>query len=236
MKKLLFSYFEKIWHDAADLNNKILKSCIEPEKKAKVLDIGFYRGELSVERFKNIKHPDIYGIDISQEAIKSGKKINIKTVKHNLEKGLPYKSNFFDIIAANQIIEHLVDVDLFMKEIYRVLKPKGYLILSTENLSSWHNLFALTLGWQAFSQHISRKSHIGNPLRLHKIGREDEDIHIKIFTLRGLKDLFSIYNFKVETTFGAGYYPIPYPFAKILSKIDPIHAAFIGLKARKPTK
>lgn len=236
MKNFLISYLEKIWHDAADLNNKILKSRIEPDKKARVLDIGFYRGELSRERFRNIEHPDIYGIDISQEAIRSGKKFNIKTVKHNLEKGIPFKSNYFDIISANQIIEHLINIDLFVSEIFRVLKPAGYVVLSTENLSSWHNIFALTLGWQAFSQHISRKSHIGNPLRLHKIGGEHEDIHVKIFTLRGLKDLFSIYNFKVETTFGAGYYPIPYPFAKILSKIDPIHAAFIGLKAKKPTK
>lgn len=233
MKKLLFSYFEKIWHDAADLNNKILKSCIEPEKKAKVLDIGFYRGELSVERFKNIKHPDIYGIDISQEAIKSGKKINIKTVKHNLEKGLPYKSNFFDIIAANQIIEHLVDVDLFVSEIFRVLKPNGYLVLSTENLSSWHNIFALMLGWQAFSQHVSRKSYIGNPLRLMEKRVESSDIHIKIFTPRGLKDLFRIYGFKMENTFGAGYYPFYGLPSRILSRLDPTHCAFIGIKARK---
>jgi len=235
MKKLLFSYFEKIWHDAADLNNKILKSCIEPEKKAKVLDIGFYRGELSVERFKNIKHPDIYGIDISQEAIKSGKKINIKTVKHNLEKGLPYKSNFFDIIAANQIIEHLVDVDLFMKEIYRVLKPKGYLILSTENLSSWHNLFALLMGWQAFSQNISHLKNIGNPLRIwgNSIG---EDIHRQIFTPRGLTELTEIHRLKIEKSFGAGYYPFWGCISKIFSKIDPTHCAFIGLKARKIAK
>lgn len=233
MKTLLLNYLEKLWHDAADLNNKILEACVEPRKKAKVLDIGFYRGELSVERFKNIKHPDIYGIDISKEAIKSGKIFNIKSIKHNLEKGIPFKSDYFDIISANQIIEHLINIDLFVSEIFRVLKPNGYVVLSTENLSSWHNIFALTLGWQAFSQHISYKSFIGNPLRLQKRKGESEDIHIKIFTPRGLKDLFTIYNFKVEVAFDAGYYPFWGLPSYLLSKLDPTHCAFIGIKARK---
>lgn len=228
-----FNYLKNIWHDAAKLNNDIIKSLVDPKDKARILDIGFFRGELAVERFQNIKHPEIYGIDIDSEAIRSGKKFKIKTIKHNLEKGLPYKSNFFNIITANQIIEHLVDIDLFVSEIYRVLKPKGYVILSTENLSSWHNIFALIMGWQAFSQHISRKSYIGNPLRLQKKEGEFEDIHIKIFTPRGLADLFSVYNFKIERTFGAGYYPFYALPSKILSKLDPTHSAFIGLKARK---
>ena len=228
-----FNYLKNIWHDSAKLNNDILKSQITSKKKARILDIGFFRGDLAVERFQNIAQPEIYGIDIDPKAIISAKKFKIKTIKYDLEKGLPYKSNFFDIISANQIIEHLVDIDLFVQEIYRVLKPKGYVVLSTENLSSWHNIFALTLGWQAFSQHISRRSYIGNPLRLQKTKGEHEDIHIKIFTPRGLKDLFTIYNFKVEVAFGAGYYPFWGLPSYLLSKLDPTHCAFIGIKARK---
>jgi len=233
MKKLLLSYFEKIWHDAARLNNQRLISLVENRKNAKVLDIGFFRGDLTVQRFQNITKPELYGVDIDSKAIESGKKYKIKTTKHDLEKGFPFKSNFFDIIAANQIIEHLVDVDLFVSEIFRVLKPNGYLVLSTENLSSWHNIFALMLGWQAFSQHVSRKSYIGNPLRLMEKRVESSDIHIKIFTPRGLKDLFRIYGFKMENTFGAGYYPFYGLPSRILSRLDPTHCAFIGIKARK---
>lgn len=229
----MFNYLTKIWCEAAWLNNHIIKSQITSPKKARILDIGFFKGELTVDRFQNIAQPEIYGIDIDPKAIISAKKLKIKTVKYNLEKGLPFKSNFFDIISANQIIEHLVDIDLFVSEIFRVLKPKGYVLLSTENLSSWHNIFALTFGWQAFSQHISHKLYIGNPLRLQKTGGEHEDIHIKIFTPRGLKDLFTVYNFQVEVAFGAGYYPFAGIISRILSKLDPTHSAFIGIKARK---
>ena len=231
----LSNYQKKIWQSSASLNNNILISYVKPTKTARILDIGVFRGILVVERFKNIKNPHIHAVDIDDEAISSAKKLGIKTKKINIEKGFPYKSNFFDIVSANQIIEHLVDVDLFMEEIYRVLKPNGYLLLSTENLSSWHNLFALLMGWQAFSQHISHLKNIGNPLRIwgNSIG---EDIHRQIFTPRGLTELTEIHRLKIEKSFGAGYYPFWGSLSKIFSKIDPTHCAFIGLKARKIAK
>ena len=233
MKNIVFGYLLKAWHDAAGFNNDIIISQIKPTKTATVLDIGFFRGELVIKRFQKIPKSKIYAIDFDQAAISSAKNLRLKTKKYNIEKGLPYKSNFFDIVVANQMIEHLVNIDLFVEEIYRILKPKGYVIVSTENLSSWHNLFALFLGWQAFSQHISKKINIGNPMRLIQSKQEFSDIHIKIFTPRGLKDLFLAYNFKVEKTFGAGYYPFYGQFARILSKLDSRHCAFIGIKAKK---
>lgn len=158
----------------------------------------------------------------------------MKAIEHNAETKLPFKSNTFDVVSANQIIEHLINIDLFIEEIYRVLKPKGYLLISTENLSSWHNLFALLLGWQAFSQHLSSKRNIGNPLRMGPLENfEHESTHVKIFTLRGLKELLKLYGFKIELIYGAGYYPFPPPLSNYLVKLDPNHAAFIGIKARK---
>lgn len=39
---LLYKYLKYIWHDSANLNNKILGDLVEPKKEAKVLDIGVY--------------------------------------------------------------------------------------------------------------------------------------------------------------------------------------------------
>lgn len=234
MKKILSTLFTKIWSDSAKLNNEILTSYIQKSPKAKILDIGVFRAELIIERVKNIKTPQIYAVDIDPKAIASCKKLGIKATKYNIEKGLPYKSNYFDIVSANQIIEHLVDVDLFISEIHRVLKPKGYLVISTENLSSWHNIFAIILGWQAFSQHISYKKNIGNPFKLgHSHSDNLPGVHIKIFTLRGLREITELYGFKVKKTFGAGYYPFWGKISQALSSINPSHSAFIGLKAQK---
>jgi len=234
---MITSYLNYIWHQSANLNNNILANYIEPVKKAKILDLGCDDGKLIVKRVANIEKAEIFGIDLREKSVNLSKKLGIKAVKGDIEKRLPFKPNFFDVVSANQIIEHLVDVDKFVKEIHRVLKPKGYLVLSTENLSSWHNIFALIFGWQAFSQSISQVKNIGNPLKLAKPKKPDKSgMHIKIFTPKGLDDLFTIYGFKIEKKFGAGYYPFPPLLTRFFSKIDRRHSAFIGLKARKKRK
>lgn len=241
MKTLLYKYLKTIWHNSADFNNQILTSFIESGKRVRVLDIGCNDGVI-ISQFINskIKSPIIYGVEIDRQLIKKAKKCGIRAIYANAEKQLPYKTNFFDVVIANQIIEHIVDVDTFTSEIFRVLKPEGYVVISTENLSSWHNIVALFFGWQAFSQHISRKLNIGNPLRINPHNpinlTTTSGMHIKIFTPRGLKELFELYGFNVENTYGAGHYPFPQFISKILSTLDPTHSVFIGLKARKPKK
>lgn len=249
MPRLLFKYLKNLWHQAAESNNLQLRELITTSKKATILDVGCDDGRILVERVSSkIKSPILYGIDISLTKINLAKKRGIKTKLHDAEKPLPYPDRFFDIVTANQIIEHLVNIDQFVAEIYRVLKPGGYALVSTENLSSWHNIGALILGWQAFSQHLSTRSAIiGNPLRLYPskpvvahpdVYREEptfdpHSMHIKLFTLRGLKELFQIHGFQIEAAFGAGYYPLPALIAIMLAKLDPTHSAFIGIKVRK---
>ena len=55
-----------------------------------------------------------------------------KTVKPdyvlNVEKQRwPFKTNSVDKILAENVLEHLTDLDFFMEQAYRVLKPKGEL-------------------------------------------------------------------------------------------------------------
>jgi 2-polyprenyl-3-methyl-5-hydroxy-6-metoxy-1,4-benzoquinol methylase len=54
----------------------------------------------------------------------------------NLEKQLPFPNNYFDSVFAVEIIEHLENRKQLLNEIYRVLKPNGYLILTTPNKDS----------------------------------------------------------------------------------------------------
>src|SRR3990167_7226649 len=129
---MLKSLLLNTWTDSAILNNILLKSLINPANKVKVLDVGCGTGELIIERVAKINKPEIYAVEIDQKFFKEAKNKGIKVTKANIEKGFPYKDNFFDIVSANQIIEHVVYVDFFIEEIYRVLKPKGYLVLSTE--------------------------------------------------------------------------------------------------------
>lgn len=42
---------------------------------------------------------------------------------------IPFESNYFEIIIANHILEHILNDELAMKELYRVLKPDAIAIL-----------------------------------------------------------------------------------------------------------
>lgn len=232
---ILSGYLKQLWHQAAEENNANLGKLLERNPRARVLDLGCDDGELVKERIeKFVGSQDIWGVDIDQKVLNKAQKRGIKVSCRDLNnQKLPFKNNFFDVVEANQVIEHLWNTDIFLEEIYRVLKHGGYLLISTENLSSWHNLFSLLLGFQAPSQDISSKFRVGNPFSLCQDRPRPWTAHQRVFTTEGLKQLLKAYKFKIEKVMSSGYYPFPTFLATMLTKIDPSHAAFICIKARK---
>jgi 2-polyprenyl-3-methyl-5-hydroxy-6-metoxy-1,4-benzoquinol methylase len=219
---------------AYEKNRENILKLLEVNKKAKLLDLGCDDGEWTTELAKKIQTKDIYGYEIIKERAKKAEEKGIKVNLGNLNKPLNYSNGMFDVVHANQVIEHLNNTDMFLEEICRILKPGGYSVISTENLSSWHNIFALLLGYMPFSlTNISLKTGaVGNPLAPHTgedFWEEDSWQHQRIFTIRGLKDLSVLHGFKFESVLASGYYP----FGSLFSKIDPRHSAFISVKIRK---
>ena len=48
--------------------------------------------------------------------------------------GLPYQDSSFDLVTCTEVIEHLEHYRYTLREMYRVLKPGGTLVLSTPNI------------------------------------------------------------------------------------------------------
>lgn len=99
-----------------------------PHKKdQKFLDIGCGDGVL----LSLIKKGKLYGVDLDQDSLNfASTKIQAKLIKAKAEK-LPFKNNFFDVVIATEIIEHLSRPQLMLQEIKRVLKPGGKIIITT---------------------------------------------------------------------------------------------------------
>lgn len=51
---------------------------------------------------------------------------------------LSFRDNYFDIIMSSQVLEHVQDVDGYLNECFRVLKPGGILFLSTHGTWQYH--------------------------------------------------------------------------------------------------
>jgi SAM-dependent methyltransferase len=223
-----------MFNRALALNSRNICSMLESNPTAKLLDLGCFEGAFTVKLGNCAGTKDLYGVDVEPAVLLKAKKRGIQVRQGNLNTRFPYRSNFFDIVHGNQMIEHIYDTDTFLSEIYRVLKPGGYAILSTENASSWINIFASIMGWQIFSltNMSSKRLGIGNPLamfRLQKI-RYASFGHVRIYNFYGLKEYAEVMGFKVERILGSGYFPLP----ALLGNVDKIHAHFITFKIRKP--
>lgn len=247
---MLAQFYQKIWAEAYSENDLNIVSLLEKNLNAKVLDVGCGDGLKTIKFKKAIGCGKIAGIDGLSGRLAAAKKRGVdQTTVVNLEKKWPFRNSTFDVIISNQVIEHIADTDNFIKEIRRLLKPGGYCVISTENLASWHNIFALFLGYQDFSHHLIKKGHVGNPLSPHfgektvtwskndNSGVDDTaHPHLKILTFRSLINIFKAYGFQLEEGLGSGYYPLYGFMGKFASQINPSHAHFITVKFRKPAR
>lgn len=197
------------------------------------VDIGCNTGENTKIIAKTCHSKNIYGIDFNPYALKEAKKKNIKTIRQDIsEPNWKIKSNSFDFVYCNQTIEHLYSVDIFIKNIKKILKKNGYALISTENLSSWHNVFSLLLGYQPFSttNMCTKKWSIGNPLSIIHEGHHDPlMIHRSVFTLSALYEFLTLYDFEIIKIITSGYYPFPNnALGNFLAKVDKKHAVYIA--------
>jgi methionine biosynthesis protein MetW len=182
-------------------------SLLEFNPKAKVVDLGCGDGEFTLKVKRKIGCDEIIGVDADRERLNEAEKKGIKVKNHDLNDTLPFEDDSCDVVISNQVIEHLYYPVKFMREVYRILKPKGYAVISTENLASWDNIFALFFGYTPFSMEFDSGLHkIGNPLSPHEKEIIKESFpHIRVFAWKGLIELAKFVGFKIEKAVGSGH-------------------------------
>ncbi len=131
---------------------------ISVKKSLTILDVGCHSGEMSA-LFK--KFGDVYGIDLNKKAVEEAKRRGIKAKAGDIfELDQIFKSNYFDIVTAGDIIEHVFDTDLFLKKIKQVLKKDGALLLSTPNLLSLGRRLLAILGKNPYCEYSTKEDGI----------------------------------------------------------------------------
>lgn len=240
---MIRQYFKHFWDEAkVDRKDYILSQLEVGKENVKLLDCGCDNGNFTLKLAAKLNTKQIYGIEVNELAIPEAKQRGIEVKKSDLNFKFPVRSNSFDVVIADQVIEHLWELDNFVSEIYRVLRSGGYTVISTENLASWHNIFALLVGLQPFSGPTpsSRKIIGYHPLVPDRktILKEHKNSltmppHIKVLTLKALVSLFESYKFKVEEIKGIGYLPFRGLASRLLAGIDQNHSFFITIKCRK---
>lgn len=241
LKKIFIIKFGNFLSKQIEENeHQLVVECLEENKKATYVDLGCLDGNTTTVYARKIKPARIFGLDLFTHFLKRGsKEFKIIGKKCNLNKKFPLDSNSVDVVTTSHSIEHLTDTDSFLSEIKRVLKPKGYVVVSTDNLASWMDIFFLILGKQPRTGPTVSTRYLitTNPLWWEDGSGGVRDVewpmHHNVMTTKTLVTLLKRYGFKIEAVHGSGYPPFPYPFAKIFTGFDVNHSMFMVIKARK---
>jgi 2-polyprenyl-6-hydroxyphenyl methylase / 3-demethylubiquinone-9 3-methyltransferase len=174
------------------IKNNIIKSMkinnkTKPLDKVKVLDIGCGGGLLS-EPLSRLG-AEVVGIDASKKNIEVAKlhanknNLDIKYICTSPEKYKPKKK--FDVILNMEIVEHVEDIDFFLKSSSNLLKKNGIMFVATLNKTLKSYLFAIV-----GAEYILRWLPIGTH-EWEKFVKPDD-----------LVDILKKYNLKLDTIDG----------------------------------
>ena len=226
---VLRRWLRDLYHATEAYNKEALLGLARPIEGGRMLDCGCGDGSFTRALADRAGVAEVHGIEAQEERVRSAEARGIVVSQVDLNQRLPFDDGFFDLVHSNQLIEHLSNTDFFLRELYRVLSPTGYVLLSTNNLASWHNLLSLVLGMQPPPMHASNEVIVGNwldPFRGHRFDAS-EDTHLRIFSFQALKDLCKYHGFDVEVIRSTGYYPFPPFLARLFTFLDPRHGVYL---------
>jgi SAM-dependent methyltransferase len=204
-----------------------------------LLDIGTHEGQFTGRVAAHVGASSVTGVELLEHHAEVARARGFEMIVADVDEGLPMDDGQFQVVHANQIIEHVRRTDIFLGEIHRVLAPGGIACISTNNLASWHNVLSLILGYQPPPAHVSDQVIVGNPLNPED-GWEHEDIgrtHLRLFTARALGELCEHHGLQVLSLDTNGYYPLPPRLARLATRVDQRHGAFlVGVFRRVPRR
>jgi 2-polyprenyl-3-methyl-5-hydroxy-6-metoxy-1,4-benzoquinol methylase len=215
--KLIEKFKMDIILDSWESYRRTILSLLEPDGGAQVIDLGPGEGEFTKRIAKVIGVSRVGMVELETKASRT------KAIPGDLNEVIGAPSDFYDVVIASHIIEHLWNTDGFMREVKRILKPSGYLVLSTPNLASWHNVIFLAMGKQPEPAAVSDEMYSWIEIPGHQ----------RVFTATELTKFLSFHGFRIEKLVGSSYYPLMGKSASFLARLDWKHAAITTIKARK---
>lgn len=124
-------------------------------KGSKLLDIGCGSGEIG-KHYSDLGF-QVVGVDFSDVAIDLSKKLGLNAMVMDVDKGLEFDDNSFDIILAGDVMEHVFDPIYVISEINRVLKPNGSFYATIPHDVHWKVRIKTLFGY-SFQEGVYKKS------------------------------------------------------------------------------
>lgn len=178
-KGIAKNLFQRIWHTH---KLAVFKKVVHSYNFPKILDVGCASGTLTHQISLIFPNSKVYGVDIYKKTLILGKKkyphINfIHADAHQL----PFGSNWFDLVVSYETIEHVLDPEKMLKELRRVVKKKGLVIVAMDSGSL---LFKLVWWfWEKSKGKVWKGAHL-HPYTHTQLERIIKDAKFRILEKR----------------------------------------------------
>jgi len=158
---------DKIPYKGIPIVSNLFRKRIEISKKfaslkdnSIILDVGCKDGYLLKSIRSGNQSCKCYGIEKNPDVLKIIETCDVRVAD---VQNLPFENNFFDIVFVLDVLEHVEELDKAIKEIKRVLKTDGSVILSGPT-ETWFYKFCRLF----YRQMIDFKEHVHTVYRIEK--------------------------------------------------------------------
>ncbi len=147
LDRAFYAGFGKNWDD--ELFRQVILGLIEPQHV--VLDLGAGAGVVTQMHFKG-KAARVCGVDPDPRVATNP---HLDEGKVGTGEQIPYPDDSFDVVFADNVLEHLADPESVFREVRRVLKPGGLFLGKTPNRRHYM-AFIARLTPHRFHQFVNR--------------------------------------------------------------------------------
>ena len=180
VKAIRLGHPSYVWRNGQDRRLSLIRRYVDLDNR-RILDVGCGLG-MYVEKFRRYSH-DVYGVDIDPDKVAKAS-AKLPNILQAPAEHLPFDEGTFDVVLLHEVIEHVEDDRMAIREAYRCLRPGGHMIIYAPN-----RLYPFeTHGFYLFGRYFFRLcpvvNWLPNPLR------DVSCPHVRIYTARRIRSLF----------------------------------------------
>lgn len=184
---------------------RLIAENLDLKGKEHILEVGCGRG--FYEQFLGTIYPTvkITGIDLKESYLNIArhtvKNKNVTFLNADAT-NLPLKAKTFDRIIATEVLEHIPDEQAVLRELHRVLKPEGILVITVPHKE-------YPFAWDPLNYILEKVFHTHMPSNIWWLAGIWAD-HVRLYTESELVERVKAGGFRIKNVWRATHFCVPF--------------------------